>query len=64
MFESIHDLLTAAATSQQPLVDVILQDEMESTNASREQIIARMRKTMTVMQQALHEALQHPRDLA
>jgi L-serine dehydratase len=63
MFESIKEMFGAAVERNLSLPELIIQDEMETTNETRENITARMKKSLTVMQNALNQALNQPREL-
>ncbi|MFX1499277.1 MAG: L-serine ammonia-lyase, iron-sulfur-dependent, subunit alpha [Promethearchaeota archaeon] len=58
MFESIMSLLNESETKGIPLHELIINDEMEYHNTSKNVIIKKLKKSLTVMKQSLEKALE------
>jgi L-serine dehydratase len=63
MFETIAQLLAAADEQQRPLHEIILDDEAEYTNASKDAIVTKLQRSLDVMKQALERAAQSDPEL-
>lgn len=63
MYNNIHELLCSAAEKQLPLYEVILQNEMALTDATRAEVLDKLRTRWHVMQKSCAGALYTPQEM-
>jgi L-serine dehydratase len=57
MFRNVAELVELAVSQNKKISEIMIEQEMEVTGLSREEIIARMEKNLTVMEQAVEKGL-------
>ncbi|MBP2240298.1 L-serine dehydratase [Cytobacillus eiseniae] len=57
MFKSVAELVELAENKQVKIAEIMIQQEMEVTGLTREEIIAKMDRNLTVMEQAVERGL-------
>jgi len=57
MYDSIKSLINDAIKSGKPLHEIILQDEIESTDAKRDEILHRLQRSLDVMKTSLKKGV-------
>jgi L-serine dehydratase len=60
MFNSIHQLVTLASDSDQPLHEIVIQAEMANTSRPREHLLSRMGERLEIMQRAAALGIAEP----
>ncbi|HLS06376.1 MAG TPA: L-serine ammonia-lyase, iron-sulfur-dependent, subunit alpha, partial [Bacillota bacterium] len=58
MFRTVAQLVEQAETNNIPLSDVMIQQEMEIQNKTREEIYEQMERNLTVMEEAIEKSLE------
>ncbi|MBW8350457.1 L-serine ammonia-lyase, iron-sulfur-dependent, subunit alpha [Bacillus sp. IITD106] len=57
MFKNVAELVQLAESQKKQISDIMIEQEMEVTNRSREEIIAQMDKNLTVMEEAVERGI-------